>query len=105
MSTRQTVKRSTGKQKEDGMSRFAGLKQQRTANSPKAPEPPQPTAASDRAKKPREGKKLVGGYFSQELSRGINVLAAEQGTSVQALLGEAIDDLMRKHGKHPFGER
>ena len=48
---------------------------------------------------------MVGGYFSQELSRGINVLAAEQGTSVQALVGEAIDDLMRKHGKHPFGER
>ena len=39
------------------------------------------------------------------MSRGVNVLAAEQGTSVQALLGEAIDDLMRKHGKHPFGER
>ena len=87
------------------MSRFAGLKRQRAASSPKATELPQPATASSRAKKPREGKKLVGGYFSQELSRGINVLAAEQGTSVQALLGEAIDDLMRKHGKHPFGER
>ena len=87
------------------MSRFAGLKQQRAASPSEAAELPQPAAAGSRAKKPREGKKLVGGYFSQELSRGINVLAAEQGTSVQALLGEAIDDLMRKHGKHPFGER
>lgn len=86
------------------MSRFAGLKQQREASSPEAAEPPQPVAGG-RVRKPREGKKLVGGYFSQELSRGVNVLAAEQGTSVQALLGEAIDDLMRKHGKHPFGER
>ena len=88
------------------MSRFAGLKQQRAAGSPEA-ELPQPAAAGTggRAKKPREGKKMVGGYFSQELSRGINVLAAEQGTSVQALVGEALDDLMRKHGKHPFGER
>lgn len=87
------------------MSRFAGLKQQRAASPSEGAESPQPAAASRRAKKPREGKKLVGGYFSQELSRGIDVLAAEQGTSVQALLGEAIDDLMRKHGKHPFGER
>lgn len=87
------------------MSRFAGLKQQRAAGSPEAAELPQPAGAGGRAKKPREGKKMVGGYFSQELSRGINVLAAEQGTSVQALVGEAIDDLMRKHGKHPFGER
>lgn len=87
------------------MSRFAGLKQQRVASSPEATEPSQPVAAGSRVRKPREGKKLVGGYFSQELSRGVNVLAAEQGTSVQALLGEAIDDLMRKHGKHPFGER
>lgn len=87
------------------MSRFAGLRRQRAASSPEAAELSQPAAASTRVKKPREGKKLVGGYFSQELSRGVNVLAAEQGTSVQALPGEAIDDLMRKHGKHPFGER
>jgi hypothetical protein len=25
--------------------------------------------------------------------------------SIQAILGEAIDLLMRAHGKHPFGER
>ena len=87
------------------MSRFAGLKQQRAASVPGAPESFQATTVDSRVRKPREGKKLVGGYFSQELSRGVNVLAAEQGTSIQALLGEAIDELMRKHGKHPFGER
>jgi hypothetical protein len=32
-------------------------------------------------------------------------LALDTDVSIQALLGEAIDDLMRKHGKHPFGER
>ena len=84
------------------MSRFEGLKQERAARSA---ELPQPAPAEGQAKKPREGKKLVGGYFSPELSRGVNVLAAEQGMSLQALLGEAIDDLMRKHGKHPYGER
>jgi hypothetical protein len=47
----------------------------------------------------------VSAYFSPEVSRGLNMLAAEQGTTLQALLGEAIDLLMRQHGKHPFGER
>ena len=48
---------------------------------------------------------MVGGHFTSDLSRAVKVLAAEQGTTVQALVGEALDDLLRKHGKHPFGER
>jgi hypothetical protein len=87
------------------MTRFAALKRQQrdvTAAPPLA-EPSQATPS--RVRKPREGKRLVGGYFSPELSRAMNMLSAEQGISIQALLGEAIDDLMRKHGKHPFGER
>ena len=32
-------------------------------------------------------------------------MAIEEGTSVQALMGEAFDLLMRARGKHPFGER
>jgi hypothetical protein len=35
----------------------------------------------------------------------LHLLALEQETSLQALMGEAFDDLMRKYGKHPFGER
>jgi hypothetical protein len=53
----------------------------------------------------REGKKAVSGHFSPEVSRGLHMLALEQGTNLQALMGEAFDDLMRKYGKHPFGER
>ncbi len=53
----------------------------------------------------RAGKKMVGGHFSTDLSRAVNILAAEQGTTVQALLGEAIDLLMRHYGKHPLDER
>ncbi len=87
------------------MSRFAGLKQQQrdVATAAALTEPSQ--GMPNRIRKPREGKRLVGGYFSPELSRAMNMLSAEQGISIQALLGEAIDDLMRKHGKHPFGER
>ncbi|MDO8912204.1 MAG: hypothetical protein Q8N10_06790 [Phenylobacterium sp.] len=53
----------------------------------------------------RIGKKAISGYFSREVSRGLHLLALEQGSSLQALMGEAFDDLMRKYGKHPFGER
>jgi hypothetical protein len=53
----------------------------------------------------RVGKKAVSGYFSSELSQAVHLLAVEQNTSLQALLGETLDDLLRKYGKHPFGER
>ena len=53
----------------------------------------------------RAGKMMVGGHFSHQLGRTIKVLAAESGVTVQSLVGEALDDLLRKYGKHPFGER
>ena len=53
----------------------------------------------------RAGKKAVSGYFTREMSRALHMLALERGTSLQALMGEAFDDLLRKYGKHPFGER
>ncbi|WP_375404114.1 ribbon-helix-helix domain-containing protein [uncultured Sphingomonas sp.] len=91
------------------MSKFAMMKQQR-AEKAQAPEPvPAIAGDADRAAAPRaaarQGKKAVSGYFSAEVSRGLNVLAAENGTTLQALMGEAIDLLMRQYGKHPFGER
>jgi hypothetical protein len=88
-------------------SRFAGLKKS----------PPGPTSShagtseavaaepGPKPRNPREGKKAVVGYFSPAVSRALHQLALDTDTSMQALLGEAIDDLMRKHGKHPFGER
>jgi len=87
-------------------SRFAGLKQKSTPVAvPEAvstePEPPTPKSVRN----PREGKKAVVGYFSPSVSKGLHQLALDNDTSIQALIGEAIDDLMRKHGKHPFGER
>jgi shikimate kinase len=47
----------------------------------------------------------VVGYFSPSVSRALHQLALDTDSTIQALLGEAIDELMRKHGKHPFGER
>jgi hypothetical protein len=88
-------------------SRFAGLKKVPPGPAPshmEAQEPavPEPTP---KPRNPREGKKAVVGYFSPAVSRALHQLALDTDASIQALLGEAIDDLMRKHGKHPFGER
>lgn len=85
------------------MSRFAGLKQQRTNSALRGADRSQALEGSTR--KPRDGKKMIGGYYTLALSRAVGILAAEQGVSIQALLGEALDDVLRKHGKHPFGER
>jgi hypothetical protein len=83
------------------------MKQQRVEKA-KAPEAVSVSeGASDQSTRPaaRQGKKAVSAYFSADVSRGLNVLAAENSTTLQALLGEAIDLLMRQYGKHPFGER
>lgn len=91
------------------MSKFGAMKQQRvekaraTETGPAIQATPDGTASSRAVA--RQGKKAVSAYFSPEVSRGLNVLAAENSTTLQALLGEAIDLLMRQYGKHPFGER
>ena len=84
------------------MTRFAAMKAERSAKAV-APdtEPVEPAAAGTS----RSGKKAISAYFSRDVSRGLHLLALEQGKSLQALMGEAFDDLMRKYGKHPFGER
>ena len=59
----------------------------------------------------REGKLPVGGYFSPELSRALHQIALDESVpgkprvKIQALIGEAIDMLLRDRGKSPFGER
>jgi hypothetical protein len=88
------------------MSRFGGLKAQL-----KSPEPESAMASNaNEASRPsevkgRDGKKMVAGYFSSDLSLAVRQLALIEGTTVQSLLGEAVDLLMRNRGKHPFGER
>jgi hypothetical protein len=96
------------------MTRFAGLKDDLSPSQPtadKAAFPPQASAATVAAetdgkrRSAREGKKGILGHFSPELSRALNIMAIEEGSTVQALMGEAFDLLMRARGKHPFGER
>ena len=89
------------------MSKFGAMKQQRVEKSQATESGTAPEQAGEGVARAtaRHGKKAVSAYFSSDVSRGLNVLAAENGTTLQALLGEAIDLLMRQYGKHPFGER
>jgi hypothetical protein len=55
--------------------------------------------------KHRQGKKALIAYFSPGVSKALRQMALDEDTTMQALLGEAVDLLMRDRGKHPFGER
>ena len=46
----------------------------------------------------RIGKASVTGYFSPAVRRQLRKLAADSDTTIQALLGEALNDLFAKHG-------
>ena len=72
----------------------------RPARARKAPETPVAAPA-----KARIGKTMVAGYFSPEMARAVKLLAVERGVTVQALIGEALDLVLREAGKHPMGER
>ena len=89
--------------------RLSGLKDAIKADrQPPRPEPVQPEAlprpASTKAKA-RAGKHALVGYFSEEMTTEINVIAKQRRTTVQAILGEAIDLWMEANGKNRFGER
>ncbi len=90
-----------------GLKESLKAKRQPTHLGQKEPVPHQApvlNGTSSRAKA-REGKRAVVGYFSPELSRTLNMAATERDTTLQAILGEAIDLWLREQGKHPFGER
>ena len=47
----------------------------------------------------RTGKSNVTGYFAPEVKKQLRLLAAEQDTTIQNLLAEALNDLFAKNGK------
>ena len=52
----------------------------------------------------REGRKQIAGFFSPEMSLALHILARRQGRSLQALMAEAFNDVLRKHGESPIGD-
>lgn len=51
----------------------------------------------------RAGRKAISGYFSPEMSLALHTCARRKGVSLQALMAEAFDDVLRKHGESPLG--
>jgi hypothetical protein len=66
------------------------------------PDPVQAATANQRrtvasGQTSRAGKVQVQGYFPEDTRRRLKILAAQQGRTLEDLLGEAIADLMAKH--------
>ncbi len=84
------------------MSRKPSFANLRTVG-PAAPIAPTP-AATPTGSASRQGRKQVAGFFSPEMSFALHTLARRQGRSLQSLMAEAFNDVLRKHGDSPIGD-
>lgn len=76
-----------------------GLEQRAPANVV-VPSTAQPTRAARPAVVPsRSGRVLVGGHFAPEVQTALKIIAAEERSTVQALLAEAINMIFAKRRK------
>lgn len=64
-----------------------------------APETPSRSAAY---RPSRDGKRFIGGYFEPKVAKQLKLLAAEDDTTVQDLVEEALNLLFVKKGKGPI---
>lgn len=63
-------------------------------------EPESPAAPKEKFYRPsRDGRRFLGGHFDPKVVRQMKMLAAEDDTTVQALLEEALDLLFVKKGR------
>ena len=83
------------------MSRFANLAD-KPPIEPKvlAPE----TVVQSLTPASRIGRKAISGYFSPELSLALHHCARKHDLSLQALMAEAFNDVLRKYGESPIGK-
>ena len=67
---------------------------------PKKSAPAQPEPKAEKFFRPsREGRKLIAGHFPPKTAKQLKILAAEEETTVQALLEEALELLFVKKGR------
>lgn len=52
----------------------------------------------------RQNTRLIGGHFPPEVARKLRILAAEEDTTLQALLEEAINLLLAKKARGRLGQ-
>ena len=90
------------------MSRTNSLQAVLSRQAAVEPEPPRPLAEPKNAPEPppekfyrpsRDGRRFLGGHFDPKVVRQMKMLAAEEDTTTQALLEEALDMLFVKKGK------
>ena len=53
----------------------------------------------------REGKATVSGYYPREVRKQLRSMAAEQETTIEDLLAEALNDLFAKYKKPELAPR
>ncbi|KQM36632.1 ribbon-helix-helix domain-containing protein [Sphingomonas sp. Leaf10] len=84
---------------------FANLRDRAPAPVPAAPAPVAAPAPAD-AKGPasRQGRKQIAGFFTPDMSLAMHMLARRQDRSLQALMAEAFNDVLRKYGESPIGD-
>ena len=82
---------------------FANLRTAVAPATPPAAETGEGRPAATRAVS-REGRKQIAGFFTPEMSFAMHMLSRRQGRSLQALMAEAFNDVLRKHGESPIGE-
>lgn len=94
------------------MSRKPSFANLRTAAPAQDTAPPSPRNAENHAaenppeKRPesRAGRKQIAGFFTPDMSFALHMLARRQNRSLQALMAEAFNDVLRKHGESPIGD-
>jgi hypothetical protein len=62
-------------------------------------EPDQPPKTDKFYRPSREGQRLIAGHFDPKVAKQLKLLAAEEDTTVQALLEEALNLLFVKKGQ------
>jgi hypothetical protein len=90
------------------MSRKPSFANLRTAAPTPTPPPvtdAAPAAAAGSARpESRVGRKQIAGFFTPDMSFAMHMLARRQGRSLQSLMAEAFNDVLRKHGESPIGD-
>jgi len=79
-------------------------KEPRPRPEPAVERPTKEDVASKSYRPVREGKRFVGAHFHPEVARQLKMLAAEDNTTIQELLEQAVDLLFVKNGKAKIGD-
>ncbi len=85
------------------MNRFANLADRKPKDEAKVQIESAPPGAQIPTPPSRVGRKAISGYFSPELSLALHTCARRNGLSLQDLMAEAFDDVLRKYGESPIG--